>query len=79
MWALLERLGIGRSGSFPYPIRPLTDSNSLKRAAAARVRAKRLLVVDWIAPPPSPGLEAASVPAADLAHLPARAALRLLR
>ena len=113
MWSLLQRLGVGRHNSFPYSIRPYDgsgkgDGDGMKRAAAARVYAKRLLVVDWDVPP-GPAAEACTAseiwgdaaeactvsdghattlltaaphrppPAVDYAHLPSRAALRLLR
>ena len=82
MWTLLERLGVGKELSFPYAVRPIRDSTSLKRAAAARVRAARLLVVDWLPDDHDNGACYTSTTpsaAADLAHLPSRAALRLLR
>ena len=47
MWTLLERLGIDRAQSYPYPVRAYGHAAELHKAAAARVRAARLLVVDW--------------------------------
>jgi hypothetical protein len=69
MWKLLERLGVDREGSFPYSIRDF--SNNPVDAAAARLRVRRLIVADW-KPLPTDGR-------ADTNHLPARAALRVLR
>ena len=114
MWALLNRLGIDKTNSFPYSIRPYSgtgrgaQSGGDAIAMAARIHARKLLLVDWAgegsaessaaddtATPAAngqgeacagterPALLDASAhrppPAADYAHLPARAALRLLR
>ena len=69
MWPLLERVGVSRDNSYPYPIRPqLADAED---AAAARMQAARLLVIDWEAHPRDTRN--------DTHHLPARAALRTLR
>jgi hypothetical protein len=116
--AVLWRLGIDKSNSFPYPIRPINSGGKggtgMRQAAAARVYAKRLLIVDWETMSTAEHLEkdgggsggaASSVtlplhlladaeemsaashddvsapppPSVDYAHLPPRAALRLLR
>ncbi|KAL3913733.1 MAG: hypothetical protein SGPRY_007876, partial [Prymnesium sp.] len=69
MWPFLSHLGIDKSTSFPYSIR---DSRlNQQDAAAARVFAHRLLVVDWAPHHSDRRL--------DTAHLPPRSALRMLR
>jgi hypothetical protein len=73
MWAILERLGIGKHNSFPYDIWPY-HGGALRRAKAVRLHAHRLLLIDWQDGP----LETAAR-RSDLAHLPSRAALRMLR
>ena len=88
MWPLLELLGIRKTNSYPYPIRPF--SATLTAVSAARLRVRRLLVVDWWSPTGSAvaprGMLTADSAAADganhaveMAHLPARYALRMLR
>ena len=69
MWLLLERLGIDKAMSFPYPVRDITHNPH--DAAAARLRVRRLVVADW--EPHATDVRA------DTAHLPARAALRAIR
>ena len=50
MWTLLERFGVDRTNSWPYPIRAYAHTGNLRLAAAARVHVSRLLVVDWQLP-----------------------------
>ena len=69
MWPLLHRLGVETTNSYPYPVRP--RSAGAADVAAARLRARRLLVVDWEA--------SASDTRNDTHHLPPRHALRTLR
>ena len=70
MWPLLQRLGVETTNSYPYPVRP--RSAGAADAAAARLRARRLLVIDWEA-------GVASDTRNDTHHLPPRHALRTLR
>ena len=70
MWPLLHRLGVETTNSYPYPVRP--RSAGAADAAAARLRARRLLVIDWEA---SVGADTRN----DTHHLPPRHALRTLR
>ena len=70
MWPLLHRLGVETATSSPSPVRP--RSAGAADAAAARLRARRLLVIDWEA---SVGADTRN----DTHHLPPRHALRTLR
>ena len=76
MWALLERVGVGKHNSFPYDVRRY-DGGGLRRAKAVRLHASTLLLVDWQDGDTHHASEV--LKRNDLAHLPARAALRLLR
>lgn len=69
MWPLLEQLGLDKQRSFPYSVRDI--SHNPVDAAAARLRVRRLIVADWERHP----LDTRT----DIAHLPAREALRTMR
>jgi len=73
MWPLLEMVGVSRANSYPYPVRPTLAGAA--DAAAARMRVRRLVVVDWEEAPHHPTLDGRN----DTHHLPSRHALRLLR
>jgi tetratricopeptide (TPR) repeat protein/nucleotide-binding universal stress UspA family protein len=77
MWPLLERLGVGRHNAWPFAVRP--HFSGAAEMGAARMRVRRLVVVDWAPAADAEGALAADAARNDTAHLPTRHALTLLR